>query len=181
MPQSAARSPNSAVCDRGWRRACVVVGVVLSLLFIARSSQTSVRPLGREPASGVYHDLDDQEDLQTTPGILVVRIDGSLFFADADRFRTWVHELARQDDAPTGVVVDAESVVLTDTDGADILAQLAGELRTRGVSLVLARVHPGPLELWRRAGVIDALGRRGVHETIAGAVEALGHPGGVRP
>jgi sulfate permease, SulP family len=160
----------------------IVIGVVLSLLLlIARSSQTSVRRLGREPTSGVYHDLHDQAGLQTTPGILVVRIDGPLFFADTDRFRTRVHELVRQDGAATGVVIDAESVFLTDTDGADILAQLAGELKARGVSLTLARVHPGPLELWRRAGVIDALGSHGVHETIAGAVEALGHAGVVRP
>jgi SulP family sulfate permease len=36
----------------------IVIGVVLSLLLlIGRSSQTSVRRLGREPRSGVYHDV----------------------------------------------------------------------------------------------------------------------------
>jgi SulP family sulfate permease len=163
----------------------IVIGVVLSLLLlIARSSQTSVRPLGREPASGLYHDLEDQEGLETTPGIVVVRIDGPLFFADADRFRTRVHELARGAGRPAGVVIDAESVFLTDTDGADILIQVAGELRAHGTSLALARVHPASLELWRRAGVIDAIGTNGVHETVADAVEALvagtGHDGAPR-
>jgi MFS superfamily sulfate permease-like transporter len=68
----------------------------------------------------------------TDPAVLVLRIDGPLFFADVDHFRSRVHELALRDDPPTGVVVDAESVFLTDTDGADILVQLAGELRARG-------------------------------------------------
>src|SRR3954452_22494328 len=97
----------------------ILIGVVLSLLLlIARSSRTSVRPLGRKPASDVFHALGDQDDLQTTPGVVIVRIDGPLFFADADHFRTRVRELARADGVPTtAVVVDAESVFLTDTDG----------------------------------------------------------------
>jgi SulP family sulfate permease len=121
----------------------------------------------------VFHDLDDQPGLVTDPAVLVLRIDGPLFFADADHFRSRVHELAFRDDPPSGVVVDAESVFLTDTDGADILVQVAGELRARGITLALARVHPACLDLWRRAGVLDALGEHAVHETIDGAVVTL--------
>ena len=48
--------------------------------------------------------------------------------------------------------------------------QVAGELRARGHH-ARARARPPPcLELWRRAGVLDALGEHGVHETIDGAV-----------
>jgi MFS superfamily sulfate permease-like transporter len=152
----------------------ILIGVVLSLLLlIARSSQTSVRPLGREPATGVFHALSDQDDLQTTPGIVVVRIDGPLFFADADRFRARVRELTHGDGVPTtAVVVDAESIFLTDTDGADILTQLAGELRADGISLILAHAHPTSLALWERAGVVKALGAGNVHATVVGAVQA---------
>jgi high affinity sulfate transporter 1 len=159
----------------------ILIGVVLSLLLlIARSSQTSVRPLGRRPASDVFHALGNQADLQTTPGVLVVRIDGPLFFADADHFRARVRELARADGVPTTtVVVDAESVFLTDTDGADILTQLAAELNAEGVALVLARAHPNSLALWERAGVVAALGAGNVHSTVAGAVEAATPPDAV--
>ncbi len=152
----------------------ILIGVVLSLLLlIARSSQTSVRPIGRRPDSDVFHALGDQPDLETTPGVIVVRIDGPLFFADADRFRGRVLELTRADGAPTTtVIVDAESVFLTDTDGADILSQLAGELRADGTELVLARAHPTSLALWKRAGVVDAVGAGNIHATVVGAVDA---------
>ena len=71
----------------------ILIGVVLSLLLlIARSSRTSVRRLGRDPTSGAYHAIERHEGLETTPGVLVVRIDGPLFFADADRFRTHLQE-----------------------------------------------------------------------------------------
>jgi SulP family sulfate permease len=155
----------------------ILIGVVLSLLLlIARSSQTSVRPLGREPASGVYHALDRKEGLETTPGVLIVRIDGPLFFADADRFRARVHELAHENDVPDRVVIDAESVYLTDTDAADILIQVAAELRGRGASVVLAHAHPETLALWRRAGVIDAIGADAIYESVADAVRAGSSP-----
>ena len=150
----------------------ILIGVVLSLLLlIARSSQTSVRALGRETASGVFHALEDRDGLETTPGVLVIRIDGPLFFADADRFRSEVRDLARAH-MPTRIVIDAESVHLTDTDGADILIQIAGELRDRGTELVLARVHPEILALWRRAGVVDAIGGEAVYESIPEALDA---------
>ena len=102
-----------------------------------------------------------------------MRVDGPLFFADADRFRTTLENLARQDATPHAVVIDAESIYLTDTDGADILSQVAEELAAQGTSLALAAVHPPVLELWQRGGVIDAIGADAVFETVPDAVGAL--------
>ena len=152
----------------------IVIGVVLSLLLlIARSSGTSVRELRRRPDTGTYHEAQRHDGLEAIPGVLVARVDGPLFFADADRFRTTLGDLARHDGALKAVVVDAESIYLSDTDGADILSQVAEELDAQGTSLVLAAVHPPVLELWRRGGVIDAIGADAVFETVSDAVQAL--------
>jgi MFS superfamily sulfate permease-like transporter len=70
----------------------------------------------------------------------------------------------------TTVVVDAESVQMTDTDGADILIQVGEELRADGTRLVFARVHPPILELWRRAGVPAAQDGSRLFETVRDAV-----------
>jgi len=152
----------------------ILIGVVLSLLLlIARSSRTNIRRLHLDPTSGTYHDVSRHDGLEPTPGILIARVDGPLFFADADRFRTSLQEFSRGDEAIKGVVIDAEAVHLTDTDGADILIQVADEWKSRGALLALARVHPPVLELWRRAGVVDAVGEDGIFETISEAVRAL--------
>ena len=72
----------------------ILIGVVLSLLLLIwRSSRTSIRELRRDPAQGTFHVVSRHGDLVELPGILVVRVDGPLFFADADRFRTRVREL----------------------------------------------------------------------------------------
>ena len=70
-------------------------------------------------------------------------------------------------------MIDADAVHVTDTDGADILTQMARELRPRGASLALAQVHPPVLALWRRAGLMDVIGDDAVFETVRDAVDAV--------
>ena len=132
-----------------------------------------MRRLGYDPSSGSYHALARSEGLETIPGVLVARIDGPLFFADADRFRTRMQELTGADGAATSVVIDADAVHLTDTDGADILIQIARELRSKDISLALAEVHPASLALWRRAGLMDVIGEGDVFASVDDAVHAL--------
>ena len=152
----------------------ILIGVILSLvMLIARSSRTNIRRLYRDPTSGAYHDVSRHEGLERIPGIVIARVDGPLFFADADRFRERLLELAREEEALAAIVVDAEAVHLTDTDGADILIQVEEELESHGTALVLARVHPPVLALWKRAGVIDAIGEGNVFDTVRDAVQAL--------
>jgi MFS superfamily sulfate permease-like transporter len=74
-------------------------------------------------------------------------------------------------------VIDADAISLTDTDGADTVAQIAEELRSQGIELALARVQPAILDLWTRAGAIDAVGEDRVFDTVRQAVAAcLGRP-----
>jgi sulfate permease, SulP family len=152
----------------------ILTGVVLSLLLlIARSSHTSVRRLGYDRESRSYHAVDRGDGLETIPGLLVARVDGPLFFADADRFRSSIRALVREQGPPTAVVIDADAVHLTDTDGADILIQVARELRAQGADLALAHVHPPVLALWQRAGLSAVVPDDEVFATVREAVDAL--------
>ena len=151
----------------------ILIGVVLSLLLLIwHSSRTSIRELELDPASGGYHVASRHEGLEPVPGVLIARVDGPLFFADADRFRARMQELVRTGGAARTIVIDATAIHLSDTDGADIIVQVAEELASRGVSLSFVGVHPPVLALWERAGVIEAVGASAVYETLGEAVEA---------
>jgi sulfate permease, SulP family len=159
----------------------VLIGVALSLLLlVARTSKTSLRRLGFDSGSRAYLAVDQHDGLQESPGVVVVRIDGPLFFADANDFRESLKRMLAEAPGPVHTVVfDAESVHLTDTDGADILIQVGEELKREGIQLVLARVHPPILELWRRAGVAEARDDSGhVFGTVLAAVTAYGNGAG---
>ena len=154
----------------------IVIGVVLSLLLllIARASKPGVRRLGRDPKADVYVEVDRYSGLELVPGVVTIRMGGPLFFADANRFRDAVNELISSNREPVrALVVDATAISQTDTDGADIVIQIAEDLRSRGIALAFAHLEPFVLELWTRAGAIDAIGPDHVFETVRAAVQAL--------
>jgi sulfate permease, SulP family len=153
----------------------ILIGVVLSLLaLIARASKPGIRRLGLERESGSYQDITTHEGLEVIPGVLVVRVDGPLFFADAARFRDTLNQLIQgMGGRVRAVVVDADAISQTDTDGADIISLVATELRAQDITLALARVQPSVLELWTRAGAIDALGPGRLFRTVREAVNAV--------
>jgi SulP family sulfate permease len=123
----------------------ILLGVVLSLLLlIAHSSRPQLHRMGRDPASDTYLDVERNEGLIVEPSILVVRLDGPLFFANANRFNDGVMLLISDSEVPVGaVVVDGEAVSLTDTDGADVLISMARQMKASGRWLI-ARVVGDP-------------------------------------
>jgi high affinity sulfate transporter 1 len=152
----------------------IVIGVVLSLLLlVARASRPAARRLGFDPASGTYLDPRRHEGVQEIPGVLVVRLDGPLFFADAQRFHDEIGEMVTLTDGLTAVVIDADAISQSDTDGADIVITIAEELRASDVSLLFARVDQEIRGLWQRAGVMEAVGAERFYPTVRAAVEAI--------
>ena len=67
----------------------VVIGIGLSLLWlVAVATQPGMPTLGREPGTQVYRDLAENPDDERPTGIVVVRLDGGLFFATRTPWRT---------------------------------------------------------------------------------------------
>jgi high affinity sulfate transporter 1 len=152
----------------------IVIGVVLSLLLlVARASRPAVRRLGFDPASRAFRDPERHEGVEEIPGVLVVRLDGLLFFADAQRFHDeLVRMVAASGDGLRAVVIDGDAISQTDTDGADIVIEIAKELGAAGVTLSFARVDREVHDLWERAGVSDAVGPGRFFPTVRAAVDA---------
>ena len=153
----------------------ILIGVVLSLLLlVARASKPGMRRLGRDPKADAWVDIERYPGLEPVSGVLVVRMDGPLFFADANRFRDTLNGMIRSNPEPVrALVVDATAISQTDTDGADIVIQIAQELHSQGISLAFAHLEHTILELWTRAGALDAIGPDRVFETVRQATKAL--------
>jgi sulfate permease, SulP family len=151
----------------------IVIGVVLSLLLlIAHASRPALRHMGKDPRSDTYLDTARHESAIVEPGVLVVRLDGPLFFADANLFHDGVNHLISTADAPVhAVVLDMEAVAHTDTDGADMLASMASEMSAKGIWFGIARAEEAILDQWDRGGAIDAIGRDSVFASVRDAAD----------
>ena len=124
-----------------------------------------------DPADEVYVEADTHPDATTPDGVLVVKVNGPLFFADAAPFRASLLNLVSANDATT-VVVDLEATPAIDLDGADMLTKVHEQLADRGVRLLLTHADTTELDLLRRAGTLDAIGEENIFETVRAAVAA---------
>ncbi|MGC5168058.1 SulP family inorganic anion transporter [Luteimicrobium sp. DT211] len=120
----------------------LVIGVILSLLLLlVRGSHARVAVLVRDD-TGAWVDGERAGRLarpaHAVDGVLVVRPEAGLFFANAERVRSAVRALAAQQN-PRLVVVDAETVPFVDVDAAEMLSTLKTDLARTGARLVVAR------------------------------------------
>ena len=119
----------------------LVIGVAVSLiLLIARTSRphiASLAPVG-DATDRPWIDVHRSKDYPTVPGVLVVRVEAPLLFANADFVRLHVRDLAAGVPDLRLVVLDGRSTPSIDVTAAGMLIQLRSDLRRIGAELVLA-------------------------------------------
>ncbi|MFZ0323009.1 MAG: sodium-independent anion transporter [Actinomycetes bacterium] len=104
--------------------------------------------------------------------MLIVQVNGLLFFAEAATVRAGLLTLVSAQ-RPTTVVVDLEATPAVDLDGADMLTEVHRQLAETGVGLLLTRADVTKLEMLRRAGALEAIGMENIFETVRGAVASV--------
>jgi sulfate permease, SulP family len=153
----------------------MMIGLLASLAFVVyRSSRPHLSSLGRVPGvAGAYSDLGRHPENAPVPGVLIVRLDAPMYYANAltarDRLKTMVRESAPP---PRAVVFDAEGQDDLDLTSAETLKGLVADLSAMGVTVSFANVHAPVLDRARETGLLDAAGRR-VYGTVDRAVRAL--------
>jgi MFS superfamily sulfate permease-like transporter len=125
-----------------------------------------------------YHDISRHPEGRLIPGLVLLRWDAPLFFANAELFHDRV--LAAVAAAPTAahwLVVTAEPVTSVDVTSADMLRELDDELRAAGVVLHFAEMKDPVKDKLRRFGLAERFARR-FFATIDEAVGAYldAHP-----
>ena len=152
----------------------VVIGIALSLVWLVYVATSPGMPLlGREPGTHVFRDVIENPGDETFPGIVVLRLDGGLFFATADALEERVRALVTQGDEPAhAVVLDLEGVDLVDSQGAAKLAEILDFAESMEVELRLARVKPAVAVVLEKDGVLGRIGRDHIHGNVHRAVQA---------
>ena len=147
----------------------LIIGVVIALLLLVyQASRPRVSMLGADPVvPGAFADIGRHDGIVPVPGVLIVRPDAPLFYANAELVR----------DAIEQAVGSARAVVLVldgndnlDITSAEQLGKLADGLAARNVPLGLAHVHGPALEMAERSGLLATVGADHVFPTTPAAV-----------
>ena len=97
----------------------VMIGIGLSLIWLISVATRPRMPLlGREPGTQVFRELGEHPGDEQFPGVVVVRLDGGLFFATSDALEDRVREVALSTPEITGIVLDCEGIDFIDSQGS---------------------------------------------------------------
>lgn len=153
----------------------IVIAVVLSVLqFFERSWRPYAAVLGKPEGVPGYHDITRYPEAKRTPGLIMLRWDAALFFANANIFRNLILNLvAKADPKPLWVLIAAEPITDIDTTAADVLVDLDEELNANGIHLVFAELKDPVRDKVERYGLLDTIDNRHFYPTIKRAVKAF--------
>ena len=132
----------------------VMMGMLLSvglsvLLALRRFSRPHVSELGRLPATRDFLDMAQHSEVQRQPGVLIMRPEEPVFFANAEAIFQQVHTRSREEGLRT-VVLSLEQCDDLDTTSVETLSELRQKLHTNGQRLLLARVKDRPRTALKR-------------------------------
>ena len=150
------------------------IGIAVSLLLLLyRASRPNVAELGAVPGTpGLFADRRRHPEYAGTDGIRILRIEGGLFFANADAAREIIKEHV---DADTrAVVIDAATIAFVDVTAVRMIDVLAGDLAREGVVLAFAHDIGQVRDMLREGEVTENLR---VFPTVDDALDELSaHP-----
>ena len=145
----------------------VMIGIGLSLLWLISVATRPPMPLlGREQGTQVYRELDEHPTDEQFPGIVVLRLDGGLFFATSDALEDRVREVALSTPDITGIVLDCEGIDFIDSQGSAKMGEILELTNQAGVTLRLAHVKPAVQEVCGATGSSIASARAGLTGTL---------------
>ena len=122
----------------------ILAGVTLSLgVLVWRSSRPHIARIGRVPGTEHFRNVA-RHKVETVPGLLALRVDESLYFANASAFEDRVEALVAADPATRNVLLVCSAINQIDATALGVLDQLEQSLAKRGIRFMLAEVK-GPV------------------------------------
>ena len=149
----------------------IIVAIIVSLIALAyQAADPPVYVLGRKPGTNVFRPRSEEhpED-ETFPGLLLLRLEGRVFFANAEHIAEKIRLLIAEAQ-PEVVALHLRGVPDLEYTALKMLTEGEKRQRERGVRLWLVGINPRVLEVIQRSQLGQALGRDGMHFNLETAV-----------
>lgn len=150
----------------------IIVAIVVSLVALAHQvSNPPVYALRRKPGTNVFRPVSAEHPAdEFVAGLLVLRPEGRIFFANAEHIAIKIRALIVEA-RPRVVTIDLGGVFDIEYTALKMLTQAEQHLRQRGVTLWLADLNPGVLEMVHRSPLGETLGRERMFFNVEQAIE----------
>ena len=149
----------------------IVVAIIVSLVTLAHHvADPPVYVLRRKPGTNVFRPQSEEHPAdESFPGLLLLRPEGPIFFANAAHLAHKIEPLIRETQ-PKVVAVDASGVLDMEYTALKMLVQIAKKQLQDGVQLWLIGMTPGVLAIVQRSPLGQMLPREAMHSNLEIAV-----------
>jgi len=166
------------------------VGVSI-LMVIYESAYPHTAVLGRLKGTTVYRNVKQYPNAEQYDGILLVRIDAPIYFANTQNVREKLQkyeqraeEKLRQREIETGktgttkyIVIELSPVSHIDSSGLHILHDMVRNYKDRGIELCLCNPNLEVMERLKSSGLADTIGREHIfvqlHDALTWCLQQL--------
>ncbi|MEM9928573.1 MAG: solute carrier family 26 protein [Bacteroidota bacterium] len=151
------------------------VGVLLSIsVHIYRSMQPHVAVLGQIEGTNEFRNVNRFDQAQETPGILMVRFDGQLYFGNLAYFQSRVTDLAdlRRPDLET-IIINAEGISYIDSSAMHEIQHFIGNQKAKGIRIVFTGLIGPVRDAFRKHGLFDLVGAHNFYFQVGEAMRAV--------
>jgi len=133
----------------------VSAGVALSIgLHLYKTSRPHVAEVGRVPGTEHFRNIQ-RHDVVTDPGLLTLRVDESLYFANARFLEDYIANRVSGDDGPKDVILQFTAVNEVDMSALESLEAINERLRAMGIGLHLSEVKGPVMDRLRRSHFLE--------------------------
>ncbi len=149
----------------------ILVAIMASVVALAyQVANPPVYVLGRKPGTNIFRPRSKEhpED-ETFPGLLILRLEGRIFFLNAERIGDKIRPLV-DETKPKIVVLDLSGVFDIEYTALKMLIEGEKRLRKDGVSVWLVGLSPDVLSTIQRSSLGADLGRERMHFSLEMAV-----------
>jgi len=153
----------------------IAIGVVVSLgLFVYKSATPHVAELGRVEGTTTFRNIRAYSTV-TDPQVAIVRLDGPLYFANANFLQDRLLSLVASRADLRTVIVDASAVSELDGSADHGLHNVVDQLDDAGIDIHLTTVRGPVRAVMSRSGLLERVGRDHIHPDIETALDAAGY------
>jgi len=157
----------------------VAVGVSL-LIVIYESVYPHTAVLGRLPGTSLYRNVKQYANAECYDGLLIIRIDGPIYFANAVNVRDKIRKYKQRamealEQRNAGhvmyIILDMSPVAHIDTTALHVLEDMYVTQKKLGVQLCLCNPGIKVTEQFVKSGIVELIGRKYFFSSVLDAVQ----------
>ncbi|TNF35614.1 MAG: sulfate permease [Gammaproteobacteria bacterium] len=143
----------------------IIIGAGLAIgLFLYRSMKPRVAILGRY-SDGTLRDRKVNPHLPFDKEVIVLRFDGSLYFANVSFFEDTILEAMSENKDVKYILIVGDGINQLDASGEEVLHHLVERLRSNNITLVFSGLKKQIFDVLRNAHLFEYIGEENIFAT----------------